>query len=70
MSKGCPTGRWFHMSQKAKNAENNGDTIFALYGEKIEMDNGVYMGCSSSERHETINHDNTGRTYLLDCSGT
>jgi hypothetical protein len=41
------------MSQRAENPENSGDTIFALYGEKIEMDNGVYMGCRSSERHET-----------------
>ena len=43
---------------------------FALYGEKIEMDYAVYMGCSSSENHDDNNYDYKGRTHLLDSNGT
>jgi hypothetical protein len=57
------------MSQRAENPENSGDMDFALYGEKIEMGYGVYMGCRSSERHEIINDDNTGHAHLLDGNG-
>jgi len=49
--------------QKAENPENSGDMDFALYGEKIEMDYAVYLGCRSSERHETTMTTMDAHTY-------
>jgi len=36
---------------------------FALYGEKIEMDYALGLGCSSSERHETSMTTMDASTY-------
>jgi hypothetical protein len=44
-------------------SENSADFNFPLYGEKIEMDLAVDLGCRAEERHTTNNY---GHTHLLD----
>jgi hypothetical protein len=62
-SQGTPMG---HMSTPPVYSENSADFNFPLYGEKIEMDLAVDLGCRAEERHTTNNYDNNGHTHLLD----
>ena len=59
-SQGTPMG---HMSTPPVYSENSADFNFPLYGEKIEMDLAVDLGCRAEERHTTNNY---GHTHLLD----
>ena len=68
MSKAVPLA-FGSTCQRVENPENSGDMDFALYGEKIEMDYAVDLGCRSSENHDDNNNDNNGRTHLLDSNG-
>jgi hypothetical protein len=63
---GHRTHPWGHMSTPPVYSENSADFNFPLYGEKIEMDLAVDLGCRAEERPASNNYDNNGRTHLLD----
>lgn len=62
-SQGTPMGS--HVNTPVY-SENSADFNFPLYGEKIEMDLAVDLGCRAEERPATNNYDNNGCTHLLD----